>query len=280
MFNLLNTSPFFSNPGLTHQSDHQNSHVQGTPPSDRLVESRPEAVASTRQAYSLSERFSRDDSFSISLMTQDGDKVEITFNSQTRYESDYREHKAGGYQSQRYSINQAQSSEFGFSVDGQLDIEELDAIAVLVQDLSMLAANFFDGDIQAAMEDVGSLRFDDSQLARMDVSMQQSTEYRAIEKYREVQTLGGRNIVDAQRVIEPYREQMLNQVLRTEQYIASAKDFTASLFVELVQHDTRFIEVKRAEQESILEKAKQWVELAITQTGQSEVDAGKNTTAV
>ncbi|MBQ0757679.1 MAG: hypothetical protein KBT54_11285 [Amphritea sp.] len=253
MFNPLSSSPFFFNPGLAHQSDNQSRHVEGAPSSDRSVESRPNAVAPSRQSYSLSERFSRDDSFSINLTTQDGDQVEITFNSETSYKSDYDLRSGHGREHQRYSIEKEQSSEFGFSVEGDLDVEEIDAIAALVQDLSSLAANFFNGDLQTAMQQAGDLSFDSGQLAQMDISMQQSIEYRAIEKYREVQSMGDESSSFPQRALAPFTEQLQNQVAKSEQRIENSTEFTLSLFVNLIEHDLRFTGASESEQTSLTE---------------------------
>ena len=263
MFNPLSSSPFFVNPGLTHQTDNQSRLAQSAPSADRSGESRSNAVAPARQAYSLSERFSRDDSFSINLRTQDGDQVEITFNSETRYKSDYDLSRGEGREHQRYSIEKQQSSEFGFSVEGDLDVEEIDAIAALVQDLSSLANNFFNGDIQTAMQQAGNLSFDPGQLAEMNVSMEQSIEYRAIEKYREIQSMGEKPEPRSQRAIEPFLEQLHNQLIRTEQHIHYAREFTFSLFAELVTHDLRYNEMSEAEQSSLKLKTERLGELTL-----------------
>lgn len=272
MFNPLSSSPFFFNPGLAHQSDNQSRHVEGAPSSDRAVESRSNTVGSARQSYSLSERFSRDDSFSINLTTRDGDKVEITFNSETSYKSDYNLRSGHGREHQRYSIEKEQSSEFGFTVEGDLDVEEIDAIAALVQDLSSLAANFFNGDLQTAMQQAGELSFDTGQLAELDVSMEQSMEYRAIEKYREIQSMGDKINHRSERAVEPFMEQLQNQLSRAEQHIQYATEFTFSLFAELITHDLRYNQMSAAEQESLKANTERLGELALAKaSGADEV---------
>ena len=270
MFNPLSLSPFSINPGFAHQPDNQSRHVEGTSASDRSVHSRSNVAIPARQSYSLSERFSRDDSFSISLTTQDGDQVEIIFNSETRYKSDYAMRSGDGFEHQRYSIDKEQSSEFGFSVEGNLDVEEIDAIAALVQDLSSLASNFFNGDIQTAMQQAGDLSFDSGQLATLDVSMEQSMEYRAIEKYREIQSMGEKAESRPERAIEPFREQLQNQISRTEQHIKYAAEFTFNLIAELISHDQRFKEMSEVEQESLKANTERLGELASAKTSAAE----------
>lgn len=270
MFNPLSSSPFSLNPGLAHQPDIQSRQVEGASVSDRSVHNQSNATTPARQSYSLSERFSRDDSFSISLTTQDGDQVEITFNSETSYKSDYAMRSGNGFERQRYSIDKEQSSEFGFSVEGNLDVEEIDAIAALVQDLSSLASNFFNGDLQTAMQQAGDLSFDSGQLATLDVSMEQSMEYRAIEKYREIQSMGEKAESRSERAIEPFREQLQNQISRTELHIEYAAEFTFNLIAEFISHDQRFKEMSEAEQESLKANAERLGELASVKTSEAE----------
>ncbi|MBN1005667.1 hypothetical protein [Amphritea pacifica] len=256
MLNSFSSTPFMFNPGLSQPGASgvgtaaprgQSSPVSGTEEG-----SSPAAVAS-RQSYSLKERFNRDDSFTINLTTQDGDQVEITFNSETRYQSDYSLRSGPGRESQRYSIEKNQSSDFGFTVEGELDVEEIDAIASLVQDLSSLASSFFNGDLQTALQQAGDLTLDPEQLAQMDISMQQSIEYRAIEKYRQVQAMGDEAPAASQHALAPFIEQLQNQVSSSEQHVANATEFSMSLFVNLVQHDVRFTSSSETRQNSMQE---------------------------
>ncbi|MDX2422851.1 MAG: hypothetical protein QNK43_09275 [Amphritea sp.] len=257
MFNP-SSLPFVINPGLSHSSGSQQSSASTFSAAETLLEQAAgNGVAATQQSYSLSERFSRDDSFTLSLTTQDGDQVEITFNSETRYQSDYAQRSSQGQQEQRYSIDKAQSSEFGFSVAGELDVDELDAIANLVQDLSSLAANFFNGDLQTAMQQAGDLSFDATQLAQMDLSMQQSMEYRAVEQYRSVQSIGEPSAAVTENGLIPFVEQLQGLVSRSETYIESASSVSMKLLVTLVEHDLRFTSASDAEQSNMKESLTQ-----------------------
>ena len=175
-----------------------------------------------------------------------------------------------GFERQRYSIDKEQSSEFGFAVEGNLDVEEIDAIAALVQDLSSLASNFFNGDIQTAMQQAGDLTFDSGQLAKLDVTMEQSMEYRAIEKYREIQSMGEKAEPRSERAIEPFREQLQNQISRTELHIKYAAEFTFNLIAEFISHDQRFKEMSEAEQESLKANTERLGELASVKTSEAE----------
>lgn len=253
MFNSLSFNPLSYSPGMSLLQGSQHAVVQRPAQSDTTSDTTGNTAPTivTGSSYSLSERFSRDDSFSISLKTKDGDQVEITFNSETRYQSDYAQRTGDGLEQQRYRIEKSQTSEFGFSVQGVLDVEEIDAIASLVQDISSLADRFFNGDLQTAMQQASDLTLDSTPLAEMDISMQQLIESRAIEKYREVQSMGEGRANEPLRAIESFREQLQNQVSRSEQRVSSATEFTLSLFVNLVQLDARFNAASETEQASI-----------------------------
>ncbi|MDO6562038.1 hypothetical protein Q4488_01475 [Amphritea sp. 1_MG-2023] len=255
MFNF-SSFPLLTYPGTT-PSDAQRTTTAAV--SDQSSDD----VASTRATYSLSERFSRDDSFSLSLTTQDGDQVEITFSSETGYQADYAQSSSAGQQQQRYSIDKGQSSEFGFSVAGELDADEIDAIASLVQELSSLAANFFNGDLQTAMQQVGDLSFDSEHLAQMDLSMQQTIEYRAVEQYRTVQSLTDNVPTASENRLMPFVEQLEGVVSRSEATIESASNVSMNLLATLVQHDVRFSRISSAEQGALkdnLAQLSQWID--------------------
>ncbi len=253
MFNTLSSHPQFSSPGVNLTPGSQTQVAQKTTVSETVDAGHYAPTQAARSSYSLSERFSREDSFTISLTTKEGDQVEISFNSETRYQSDYARRTGHDGEQQRYSIEKNQSSEFGFTVQGDLNVDELDAIASLVQDISSLANSFFDGDLQTAMQQAADLTLDSSQLVDMKLSMQQSIEYRAVEKYREVQSLGESNPSDHLRAIEPFREQLQHQASRSEQWVRSGTDFTLNLLVNLVQHDSRFNAASDTEQASMKE---------------------------
>jgi len=256
MFNFFSLSPFVFPPGLSQQPGHPGHRLPDSAAPDRSAtddsgQSRSASAAPALQSYSSSERFSLNDSFTISVTTKEGDQVEITFRSETRYQSDFAQRSGNGPEQQHYRIDKDQSSEFGFGVTGDLDIEEIDAIVTLVQDLSSMASNFFNGNLQAAMQQAGDLALDSAQLAEADISMKQSVEYRAIETYREIRSMAEDASAVSPRSIEPFWEQLQHQISRTDQRLSNAAGFTLDLFDNLVQHDVRFTAASETQQHSI-----------------------------
>lgn len=265
-----------SPPGLSQQPGYPGQSLPDSAAPDRSAtdgsgQSRSASAAPALQSYSSSERFSLNDSFTISVTTKEGDQVEITFRSESRYQSDFVQRSGNGPEQQHYRIDKDQSSEFGFGVTGDLDIEEIDAIVTLVQDLSSMASNFFNGNLQAAMQQAGDLALDSAQLAEADISMTQSVEYRAIETYREIRSMTEDSSGVSPRSIEPFWEQLQHQISRTDQRLSNAAGFTLDLLVNLVQHDVRYTTASETQQQSI-EDNLEWLRALLANRQHNESD--------
>ena len=260
MFNSINLSPF---------SQFQPQQDSSSTRADSIAAFRDSSLpAFAVQSQRVSERFSNEESFTVSLLTREGDLVEISFSSLERYAADYGSRQTPGRSSEFLAISQSQKSEFGFSVKGDLSVEEIDAISSLVQDLNQIADEFFNGDIQSAFNQAGELQMDTSQLASLDVSMQQSMQYRAIEQYRQVQAMGENQSNGRQ--LQPYLQSLTEQVSRSEAFISQASQFSFTLLNELILRDSRSTELPQPEILSdSLQQIRDIVESMITQTGES-----------
>ncbi len=115
--------------------------------------------------------------FSFSLKTQDGDTVTITASasrferaeaSSVRYDSPY-----GSFDSGRLAVESSESNSFSFSVDGELDEEELVAINDLLTQVGDLSERFFTGNIEEAFEMALNIGFDESEIARFSLNLKQ-----------------------------------------------------------------------------------------------------------
>ena len=246
MFNPLSSS--LSNLPLENfaQSGVQTERQEQRSQQTQDVHHRPKAAEGASQTYMRAERFSNSESFSLQLVTQEGDTVEINFGSSSQLQQAYGARNTASGSEEYYSLESRSSSEFGFSVKGDLNTDELDAIISLVNDISTLADDFFSGDLQSAWDQAGDLAFDASQLASMDLSLEQSTSYTAVEKYREVQALDqphpGRG-----RGVQPFAQQLAESAGRVEAFVQQSSSFSVSLLSELITHDNRF---KAADEET------------------------------
>lgn len=274
MFNPVHLSTNGQTPGWSQPAaDRAPFNNSGSLRSESV---RREAMASAASHIESRERFLNAESFTLSLKTRDGDSVLIEFSSEENYRSQFSAANTQGQGSSsvmRYSIDRQSSSEFGFSVQGDLDLEEINAIATLVQDLSLLADEFFNGDLQSSMNLLSHINFDSSQLSAMDFSMQQTQSYSAISTYQQVQSLG-QPAGSENKALRAYGQQLLEQFNKAEVQLEQAREMTMSLMINLVQIDTRFSQNLAVEQSSMLENIEA-LEQLVTQSGYEQPLSGE-----
>ncbi len=132
---------------------------------------------------------------SITIQTNDGDTVTIDFAEALSYQN---RQQSGSYTSvdangQSTQVNFSQSSEsrfhavgFSFSVEGELDDDEKEAIGALVKDVSKLADEFFNGDLDKAFEQATQLGFDESELSGFSLEMTRVEKISVSQAYQQV----------------------------------------------------------------------------------------------
>lgn len=116
---------------------------------------------------------------SISIKTRDGDEVNISFGSETTLGQS--QSFEGNQSSSQTSFNTTQS--FSIKVEGDLSDEELEAINGLVTDISKLADEFFNGDVEKAFEQASDLGFDASQIAQFSLDFTEVKQVAVREHY-------------------------------------------------------------------------------------------------
>lgn len=147
-------------------------------------------TASTRQtSISAAERYSKAESFSLDVMTQEGDKVSIRFNSEASQTASLGAYSDGNSSAVSFGLERSASSSYSFSVEGDLNEDELDALTTLIQDINLIAEDFFSGDVQDAFEQAAEFEMDKSELMNLNVTMTQSASYSAVAAYEQVQQL-------------------------------------------------------------------------------------------
>lgn len=165
------------------------------------------AVSGSRQTQGLG--FSSRSQASLEITTKDGDKVSIRFDDQenwrlqqqNRYSASGRKaveaygskshgenasaqrsetgalhsgKSSGAGSSSSSSIYYARTQGFSFSVDGDLDADELKSIGALIDQVGSLSDTFFGGDLDGALKQAKELSLDDNELVGMSLSLQQS----------------------------------------------------------------------------------------------------------
>lgn len=145
-------------------------------------------------AYQYSE------TMSMQLTTKEGDKVTVDFRQLYAEYQSYRQMQASeeGPSGVRYFESKeameatAFEEQFAFSVTGDLNEDELGAIFDVFEQVDKLANNFFDGNIEKALEQAVNLKVDFGQLQSVQVNLTQTeavaTRYQqsAMSEYEEV----------------------------------------------------------------------------------------------
>ena len=145
----------------------------------------------------LAAAFSGRQSASLELATKEGDKITISFDQQESWKwqqarsnssvnrkaleaygdnsnGNGRSEAAASRSQSASSLYYSRSVGFSFSVEGNLNADELKAIGGLVDQVGSLSDSFFGGDLQGALDQAKDLSWDDSQLVSFSLDLQQS----------------------------------------------------------------------------------------------------------
>lgn len=198
-------------------------------------------------SISAAERYSKSESFSMDVMTREGDKVSIRFNSQASETASLGAYSDGNASALSFSLDRSASSSYSFSVEGDLNEDELEALTTLIQDLNLIAEDFYGGDVQDAFEQATELEMDKSQLMNLNVTMTQSASYSAVAAYEQVQQMnnplgeGGRQLGQMMNNFDQFTS---NPALG---FLQDSSLFGADLLDNLIHQDIRY---KDADEES------------------------------
>lgn len=123
-----------------------------------------------------------------------------------------------------------QSESFSFSVSGDLDEDELQAIGNLVQDAGDLANTFFDGDIDAAFQQALDMGYDRQELAGFALQLTRQEKIEVVNAYESVSNLnddkeGFQNPAKAMSPISAYLDKMLNVFEQSQQLLESGDEY-------------------------------------------------------
>ena len=196
------------------------------------------------------ERYQEAETLSLKVKTQDGDEVTIRFSRESQSTGAFGiEQNRDGSTSALFDISRSESSQYQFSVNGDLDDSEIDALQNLIQDVNEISNEFFDGDVQKAFEMASEYNMDKTELASMNLRLTQSEQYTSVAKYRSVENL------DNPAVNNPGKRlgHMANNLWNTSEnqglgFLKDAKSFSQELLSTLVTQDIRFRESDESQQ--------------------------------
>lgn len=137
----------------------------------------------------LSSKFKQSSEATIEIYTQDGDRVEVSYSAfiQSASNESYVVNQQGS--SYSYDFSAQSSASFQFSVEGELDAEEQNAINQVLNNVGDIAGQFFNGDVQAAFNSAMQLGFDGEELKSFSMDLRQSTSVQVVESYQRTEQL-------------------------------------------------------------------------------------------
>ncbi|MGC9457872.1 MAG: DUF5610 domain-containing protein [Halothiobacillaceae bacterium] len=212
---------------------------------DKLAGLAPGAqpVAAGLTSMAAAERYARAESFEMNITTRSGKEVSIAFDrSMMQEQSAAVAVDDQGNRVARFDISRSEQSGFQFSIRGDLSADELEAVENLVRDVSQLANEFFNGDVQQAFDQARNLNFDASQLASMNLSMSRTEVYAATQAYTQTSRLDERGDHEQgmrrlDQLVEGLAQKMQDRQLA---FVDQQANFVSQLMERLTEQDTRF----------------------------------------
>jgi len=129
-------------------------------------------------------------SSNLSITTNDGDVVTISFSELQEHASresyQYEEGNKGNTENYSMATSQYHEMNFSYSVEGELNDNELAAIESLIKDVNSLQKDFFSGKVDQAFEKAIELGFDNAQIANFSMDLQQTQTSFVSQTYTEV----------------------------------------------------------------------------------------------
>lgn len=131
--------------------------------------------------------------FSFELKTRDGDVVKITASANYSEQAQVRAGSINGgsfaYNATQVKAASASSNQFGLSVEGELDEDELRAINDLLGQVGDLSQTFYSGNIEEAFQMALDIGFDETEIARFSLNLRQEVSTKVESTYSAVQNM-------------------------------------------------------------------------------------------
>ena len=213
-----------------------------------LHDLRKEIFGEQSVTESLSASSSELQAGSLTIETKEGDKVNISFesirsmavqfqqlrdqqkNADENGETSPQPAETETSRSSEFNVVLAASKRFEFSVEGDLNEDELTAIADLVAKTADLADEFFAGDIDKAFEKALSIGFDEQSLTSFALQLTQTQQTQVTRTYQDVASLKEekqqpQSIENRIRPIAEYLSQMVDVAERADKTLSGPESF-------------------------------------------------------
>jgi len=180
----------------------QQLNTTGAP--DRQISPTKHAVDYASEHYNSSEKSS-----DLSITTTDGDIVTISFSEIKENKFSEQFNYLADPDSTQLSYQSSSSSfrelNFSYSVEGDLDEEEIKAINTLIEDVSKVQKAFFNGNIDKAYEKALTLGYDNEQLNSFNFDFKLKQMSSVSHTYSEVASYNSPEMAELNKVTKPIK---------------------------------------------------------------------------
>lgn len=222
-----------------------------------------EQVTSALEASS-SQSYRREDFSTMKVTTQEGDVVSINLYALNRSEaSDSLSVSDDGMAYSRYQST-SQAFAFDFSVEGDLNDDELAAIQEMMQSAGEVSDLFFSGDVSGALQKGFDMGFDASQLANFSMTLQTTQTMKtsqAVSAYS--QNNGMRSI---QEPLTEYRQALEDTMLKASELFDDFRSVVESTMSDILamreQQEQTMTDMKQIfdYQQEMIDRIAQWIQ--------------------
>ena len=202
-------------------------------------EEAPVYDAGSLMGSSASYDFAQKNTFSFSLTTADGDKVNITASAAEAYSAQRSYDESGRRQSISFSNNQ----QFRLTVEGELDEDELKAINDLLGQVNDLASDFFSGDYDQAFKEALDIGYDASEITGFALRLTHTEVQRFSEAYTADRNSGdsGNTFAERMEPIGRFAQQFL-AALESSSALGQPSSFVSDLLSAVAEHQGEIAE--------------------------------------
>jgi len=242
---------------------------------DALANIAPGSREATAQAVlGAAERYRNSEDMSVKVRTQDGDEVTISFSRSQSYDATY----GAGADNQGNSVawmdvSRSESTQYQFSVQGELDEGEIDALQQMVRDIAGVADEFFNGDVQKAFDQSAGIRFDASELSSMELNMSYSRSLSQAASYEQVGSLEQPADKPGLRLGQLMKDLAESAGAPSLGFLQSPAQAGRDLMTGLVEQDSRFSDAMKELQDSYRNNLKQLLDAVLPLNTEATADA-------
>ncbi|MGB2131752.1 MAG: DUF5610 domain-containing protein [Marinobacterium sp.] len=220
--------------------------------------------AVSQVALGGAERFRNAEDMSLNVRTRDGDEVTINFSRNQSYDAAYGTGADNqGNSAAWMSVSRSESSQYAFSVKGELDDGEIDALQQMIRDIAGVADEFFNGDVQKAFEQSADISFDASELQSMQLDMSYSRSWAQATTYEQVGGLDQPADKPGKRLGQLMKDLAESAGAPSLGFLQSPAQTGRDLMTSLVEQDSRFNEVLESVQNVFSSHLKQLLDTVL-----------------